>query len=160
MARGRSSGKHHANSNPCHQARFGIKIQRGQSGLGLRLEAYVQQLQALKGVDLVPADVEHWLGNLKLPSRATLSSYYRGAVIMTNLTISVDAEVLKRARIRALEENTSINAVLAQYLVHYARLDDSRRQRQAALEGLLTLAEHSQAGRGESVWTRDALHER
>jgi hypothetical protein len=80
--------------------------------------------------------------------------------IMTNLTISVDAEVLKRARIRALEENTSINAVLAQYLVHYARLDDSRRQRQAALEGLLTLAEHSQAGRGESAWTRDALHER
>ncbi|MBK7542687.1 MAG: hypothetical protein IPP10_13575 [Candidatus Competibacteraceae bacterium] len=79
---------------------------------------------------------------------------------MTNLTISVDAEVLKRARIRALEDNTSINAVLAQYLVRYARLDESRRQRQAALEALLTLAEQGQAGRGDNTWTRDALHER
>ncbi len=77
-----------------------------------------------------------------------------------NLTINVDAEVLKRARIRALEENTSVNAVLAHYLVHYARLDESRRQRQAALDALLTLAEQSLAGRGDSTWTRDELHER
>lgn len=77
-----------------------------------------------------------------------------------NLTISVDAEVLKRARIRALEENTSVNAILAQYLVHYARLNESRRQRQAALEALLTLAEQSPTGRGDNTWTRDELHER
>ena len=29
-----------------------------------------------------------------------------------NLTITVEDEVLKRARMRALEENTSVNAVL------------------------------------------------
>lgn len=29
---------------------------------------------------------------------------------MANLTISVDEEVLKRARLRALEENTSVKA--------------------------------------------------
>lgn len=80
--------------------------------------------------------------------------------MMTNLTISIDAEVLKRARIRALEENTSLNAVLAQYLVRYAKLDDSRRQQQTALEALLTLAEQSQTGRGGNTWTRDELHER
>ena len=34
-------------------------------------------------------------------------------VCMANLTISVDEEALKRARIRALEENSSVNAVLA-----------------------------------------------
>ena len=35
---------------------------------------------------------------------------------MANLTISVNDEVLKRARIRALEENSSVNTVLGQYL--------------------------------------------
>ena len=79
---------------------------------------------------------------------------------MTNLTISVDETVLRRARIRALEENTSVNAVLARYLAVYARADEVRRQRQAALASLLALAERCRAGRGESTWTRDDLHER
>ena len=35
---------------------------------------------------------------------------------MTNLTITVDDEVLRRARIRALEEGSSVNAVLRDYL--------------------------------------------
>lgn len=79
---------------------------------------------------------------------------------MTNLTISVDDEVLKRARIRALEEDTSVNAVLAHYLTVYARADELRRRRQAALDALLALAEHCQAGRETRTWTRDELHER
>lgn len=49
---------------------------------------------------------------------------------MTNLTITVDDEVLKRARMRALEEETSVNAVLARYLIVYAQADELRRQRQ------------------------------
>ena len=32
-----------------------------------------------------------------------------------NLTITVEDETLKRARVRALEENTSVNAVLRKY---------------------------------------------
>ena len=32
-----------------------------------------------------------------------------------NLTITVEDEILKRARMRALEENTSVNAVLRKY---------------------------------------------
>lgn len=79
---------------------------------------------------------------------------------MTNLTISVDDEVLKRARIRALEEDTSVNAVLAHFLTVYAQADELRRQRQTALEALLALAEHGQAGREKRTWTRDELHER
>jgi hypothetical protein len=34
---------------------------------------------------------------------------------MTNLTITVDEGTLKRARMRALEEDTSVNAVLREY---------------------------------------------
>ena len=42
---------------------------------------------------------------------------------MTNLTISVDADVLRRARIRALENNESVNAYLARKLEEYAKPD-------------------------------------
>ena len=53
---------------------------------------------------------------------------------MANLTISVDGEVLKRARIRALEEDTSVNAVLGGFLKEYARMDDLHRNRRSALD--------------------------
>lgn len=79
---------------------------------------------------------------------------------MASLTISVDAEVLKRARIRALEENSSVNAVLARYLEEYAQTKELRRQREEALGDLLQLADECQAGRAGERWTRDDLHER
>ena len=79
---------------------------------------------------------------------------------MANLTISVDEEVLKRARIRALQEDSSVNAVLAKYLEQYARTDELKRNREQALQSLLKLADRCQAGRGGKTWTRDELHER
>ena len=79
---------------------------------------------------------------------------------MANLTISVDAEVLKRARIRALDEDTSINAVLARYLEEYARLEEARRSRQAALKRLLRIAEEHPIDRGGRRWSREELYER
>ena len=48
---------------------------------------------------------------------------------MANLTISVSDEVLKRARIRALKENRSVNAMLGQYLEEYAQMDEVQRRR-------------------------------
>ncbi len=79
---------------------------------------------------------------------------------MANLTISVDEEVLKRARIRALEEDSSVNAVLARYLEEYARTDELKQRREQALESLLELADRCQVGCGGKTWTRDELHER
>ncbi|TDJ07174.1 MAG: MerR family transcriptional regulator, partial [Deltaproteobacteria bacterium] len=39
---------------------------------------------------------------------------------MANLTISIDEEVLKLARIKALKQGTSVNAVLRDYLESYS----------------------------------------
>jgi len=50
-------------------------------------------------------------------NRATLIQCSRLKTNMANLTISVSDEVLKRARIRALKENRSVNAMLGQYSV-------------------------------------------
>jgi PIN domain nuclease of toxin-antitoxin system len=46
---------------------IGIKIKRGNLELGVGLNEYVRRLQSLKGLEIVPVDVEHWLGNLNLP---------------------------------------------------------------------------------------------
>lgn len=78
---------------------------------------------------------------------------------MTNLIINVDEEVLERARIRAMEENSSINAVLRRYLEEYARGDDLRCHRRAAVDALLALAAEARTGSGGKGWTRDELHE-
>ena len=42
------------------------------------------------------------------------------------LTIVVDDDILERARIRAIEENTSVNAVVRTYLATYAGVDRRR----------------------------------
>ncbi len=74
-----------------------------------------------------------------------------------NLTITVQDDVLRSARIRALEENTSVNAVLRDYLAAYAGLTSGKT---AAAGRLLHLSRTCQSGRGQSRWTRDELYER
>ena len=76
---------------------------------------------------------------------------------MGNLTISVDDEVLRKARIRALRQGTSVNAVLRETLEAYAGVNHRQSQ---ATEDLLALARASTSRRGTAQWTRDELHER
>lgn len=77
---------------------------------------------------------------------------------MANLTITVDDRLLKQARMRALENGTSVNALLRTYLERYAGVGDTG----AALRGFAQLARRSAAtsGRGGRTWTRDELHDR
>ena len=74
-----------------------------------------------------------------------------------NLTITVDKEVLKRARIRALEQDTSVNAVLREFLDSYAGVASTKR---AAVNRLARLSRDASSGRGDSAWTREELHDR
>jgi len=76
---------------------------------------------------------------------------------MANLTITVDDETLRRARARALEEDSSVNAVLREYLEAYSRRAGDQRQ---AIADLLKLADAAGASSGGRRWTRDELHER
>lgn len=76
---------------------------------------------------------------------------------MANLTISVEDEVLKKARLRALEEGTSVNALLREYLQRFTAVDAARI---AAGEKVLAASARALSRRGRSRWTRDDLHER
>ncbi len=77
---------------------------------------------------------------------------------MTNLTLTIDDELLKRARIRALEQDTSVNALVREYLEGLA----GQAKTQDAIEAVLELAKRSDSGSGRDgrTWTRDELYER
>lgn len=76
---------------------------------------------------------------------------------MANLTIAVDDSVLKQARIQALQEGTSVNALLRTYLENYTNL---KKQYRNAAANILSIAEQSTASSEGKRWTRDELYER
>lgn len=76
---------------------------------------------------------------------------------MTNLTISVDADVLRRARIRALQRNESVNAYLAEVLRLYADAPDASMVFAAAAQIAQAGSQGAQP-RPVRSWTRDELH--
>ncbi len=74
-----------------------------------------------------------------------------------NLTVTIDDELLRRARIRALEQGTSVNQEVRRFLESYAGGDVERRARQRLTELGRTSAASS--GPGGRAWTRESLHE-
>jgi plasmid stability protein len=76
---------------------------------------------------------------------------------MANLTITVDDELLRRARVRAAQLGTSVNAVLRAYMETWA---GAQHERARAVESLLKRSRSSRSARRGRSWTRDELHER
>jgi hypothetical protein len=77
--------------------------------------------------------------------------------LMANLTLTIDDDVLRKARLRALEEGTSVNAVVRQYLESYTGV---RRVHEVVVAEILSLSKRSRSRRGSRRWTRDDLHDR
>jgi plasmid stability protein len=77
---------------------------------------------------------------------------------MASLTLKIDESTLRRARIRALEQGTSVNALVRDYLESYAGEAPAR----DGLRAFLAISERTQAGSGSDGrrWTRDDVHVR
>jgi plasmid stability protein len=76
---------------------------------------------------------------------------------MANLTITLDDELLKKARVKAAELETSVNAVLRDYLEGWAGVKEARKR---AIDDFLEGSKNSKASSGGRKWTRDELYER
>lgn len=76
---------------------------------------------------------------------------------MANLTVVIESDTLKRARMRALEEGTSVNAVVRDYLADYAGM---KAQKEKAINDLLRLSKRAKTRRGARRWSREDLHQR
>lgn len=75
---------------------------------------------------------------------------------MANLTITVSDAVLKRARMRALQRDESVNAHLAEALRRYADAEDSG-DRMAAVLAAARASQHG-SGKGGRTWVREDAH--
>lgn len=75
---------------------------------------------------------------------------------MANLTLTIDDVLLRQARLRAVRENTSVNAVVREFLSRYA-LETSTSD---VLGELLELSERTEAGESGTRrrWTRESLY--
>ena len=95
------------------------------------------------------------------------------------LTIAVEPDVLKRARIRAIEDGTSVSAIVRDHLAAYAEgwcspqrrpAGDSAQGRTDAIGRLIQLSKTRRPAatsprttrdeRGNRTWKRDDLYER
>jgi len=76
---------------------------------------------------------------------------------MANLTLSLNDELLQKARELAAREQTSVNALVRDFLAQYV---DARQRRREALDALNALAERSVSQSTGGRWTREDLHDR
>ena len=86
-------------------------------------------------------------GSTPLGVASIFALYCNGSV-----TITVDEDVLRQARIRALEQGKSVNAILAEYLRSYA---DRGAAQVDATRALIGLSRESTSSKGNQRWTRD-----
>jgi hypothetical protein len=77
---------------------------------------------------------------------------------MANLTLSIDDELLQRARMRALELRTTVNALVRGYLESFAGENPAP----VAMAEFLDIADgiHASSGPGGRSWTREELYAR
>jgi hypothetical protein len=77
---------------------------------------------------------------------------------MANLTISVDQQLVRKARARAAAEGRSLSAVVGEMLEQYAGRSDAAE----VLREIFAIADGSGAAVGEDgiTWTRDELYDR
>ena len=74
-----------------------------------------------------------------------------------NLTITIDDDLLRRARIRALEQGTSVNRILREFLESYAGADEETRARGRLVAMARGLGDEGLPGGRR--WTRESLYD-
>ena len=76
--------------------------------------------------------------------------------VMKNITLSIDEVTLREARKYAAERNTTVNAMVREYLSSIAKREERVKQ---AVRRLKRLSADSKLEVGPVTWTRDDLYE-
>jgi hypothetical protein len=77
---------------------------------------------------------------------------------MPNLTMTIDIRTLKKARKVAVEQDTTVTALVRAYLERLAAKEDQTTER--IIEELKLSFETTNLEIGKRTWTREQLHER
>lgn len=76
---------------------------------------------------------------------------------MKNITLSVDDNVLSAVRRHAAERNSTVNALVREYLTNLAEHESRAARARARLR---QLSKQSQGRLGKKTWSREELHDR
>jgi hypothetical protein len=76
---------------------------------------------------------------------------------MKNITLSVDESVLAAVRRHAAEHDSTVNALVRDYLTKLATQEDRAKRARARLR---QLSAESKGRLGRKAWSREDLHER
>jgi plasmid stability protein len=76
---------------------------------------------------------------------------------MKNVTLNVDEKVLAAVRRYAAEHDSSVNAMVREFLTGIAEREDRAARARARIR---KLSRNSRARVGARTWSRDALHQR
>ena len=77
---------------------------------------------------------------------------------MPNITLSVDDEIIKKVRKIAIDKNTTLTAMVRQFLTSVAALD--AQEKNNALNKLQRSFKNLSSDMGRRKWSRENLHER
>jgi hypothetical protein len=77
---------------------------------------------------------------------------------MTNLTLAIDETILRNARKAALDRNTTVTALVREFLWGLSSGQD--REAEAYIAELSRAFERNTVKIGRRKWTREELHER
>ena len=110
------------------------------------------------------AQAECWkCGMLSVPGFQANSHLSCATLIhMTrNITLSIDEEVVKAVRIYAAKRDTSINALVREYLKKLASQEEESQEqrREMARKELIELSKRSTAEMGSYKWNREELYD-
>ena len=75
-----------------------------------------------------------------------------------NITLSIDEEIVKKVRRIAMDKDTTLTALVREYLTSVANSDAVDRKEQVAR--LMRSVEISSRDMGPRTWTRDDLYDR
>lgn len=75
-----------------------------------------------------------------------------------NLTLAVDGDILREARKIAIDEDTSVSALIRGFLVDFVESRRARRRR--PVEEMFRTFDTHPVELGRVSWTREDLHER
>ena len=77
---------------------------------------------------------------------------------MPNITLSVDDEIIKKVRKIAIEKNTTLTAMVRQFLTTVSALD--AQEKKEAVKRLRKTFTKLSSDMGRRKWSRENLHER
>jgi predicted transcriptional regulator len=77
---------------------------------------------------------------------------------MTNITLALEEEIVRKVRKLAVERNTSLTALVRETLRQLAAREDVRTEERVA--ELMACFDSAPGKVGKKAWTREELHER